>query len=136
LSLHISAGQAMASGPRSKTNADTPPPPWYLLLRVITPALGIVILAWLVSKPPAWTADADRHVLPDGRHLAYYVRGDLNRSNVIFWQHATISCRLEVVRCAFFLGRTGGGGGVGEKSFASTSPCRDKQALCQAHLAA
>jgi hypothetical protein len=36
------------------------------------------------------------HTLPDGRQLAFDVRGGLNRSNVVMWGHGTLSCRLEV----------------------------------------
>ena len=40
-----------------------------------------------------WTADATRLKLKDGRHLAYYVWGDVSRKNIILHNHGVLSSR-------------------------------------------
>ncbi len=63
---------------------------------IVIPLVCFVAARWMSHEEHSWTPTATRNKLPDGRHLAYHVRGDLSRTNVIFWGHGTVSCRLEV----------------------------------------
>lgn len=49
-----------------------------------------------------WTADTSRVKLHDGRHLAYYFKGDISRKNIILHNHGVLSSRW-LPLCTFYM---------------------------------
>jgi hypothetical protein len=81
----------------STSKAERQPRRALLKAFTVIPLVCFLAALWISHEEHSWTPTATRHKLVDGRHLAYHVQGDLSRTNIIFWGHGTVSCRLEVI---------------------------------------
>lgn len=66
---------------------------WLWSLAIAIPAaLAAVFLARPMVQPAPVRQDR-RFTTPDGRNIAFEIRGDLAAKNVVFWNHGIISSR-------------------------------------------
>ncbi len=66
---------------------------WQWSLTIAVPAAIAVALLNKPMAPPPPVREDRRFTTPDGRSIAYEIRGDLAAKHVVFWNHGIISSR-------------------------------------------